>query len=71
MTLGWQDFRFYDDYEIIMYAADKNYKDFFITYQNVVELDGNFHEPKFNIEGDGIGVFGSIIADTVSCRVIR
>jgi len=71
MTLGWQDFRFYDDYEIIMYAADKNYKDFFITYSNVMELDGNFHEPKFNIEGDGLGVFGSIIADTVRCRVVR
>jgi len=71
MTLGWQDFRFYDDYEIIMYAADKNYKDFHITYRNVMELDGNFHEPKFNIEGDGIGVFGSIIADTVRCRVIQ
>jgi hypothetical protein len=71
MTLGWYDFRFYDEYEIIMYAADKNYKDFFITYREVMELDGNFHEAKFNIEGDGIGVFGSIIADTVSCRVVQ
>jgi hypothetical protein len=71
MILGWQDFRFYDDYDIILYAADKNYKDFFITYRNVMELDGNFHEAKFNIKGDGIGVFGSMIADTVRCRVIQ
>ena len=71
ISLGWNEFQFYDEYRIILYAADKNYKDFLISYGNVMEMDGNFHEAKFNIEGDGIGVFGSIIADTVMCRVMK
>ncbi len=71
IALGWNEFNFYDDYTIIMYAADENYKDFFFTYRNVMEMDGNFHEARFNIEGDGIGVFGSMVADTVTCRVTR
>ncbi len=33
-------------------------------------MDGNFHEAKFNIDGDGIGVFGSVIADTVYVDVV-
>ena len=30
-----------------------------------LEEDGNFHEPVFSIEGDGIGYFGSAVPDTV------
>ena len=71
MNLPWYTFNFYDHYRIIVYASDDNYKDFFMTYQQVMEMDGNFHEAKFNIEGDGIGVFGSVIADTVYVDVVR
>jgi len=71
MTLGWQNFNFYGQYRIIIYACDENYKDYFLTYRNVMEIDGNFHEAKYNIDGDGIGVFGSFIADTVYVEVIR
>ena len=41
----------------------------FQTYKNVQEFDGNFHEPRINIQGDGIGIFGSAIADTVFLKV--
>jgi hypothetical protein len=69
MTLGWEVFNFYDQYRVIIYAADDNYKDYLITHNDVMEMNGNFHEAKFNIEGDGIGVFGSIITDTVYVEV--
>jgi len=65
MHLLWNNFRFYHDYEIVMMAGDKNYKDFYMTYDNVQEMDGNYHEPRFHLEGDGIGVFGSVVTDTV------
>ncbi len=67
----WFDLWFYTRYEIIIYAADNNYKEFLQTYDEVQEEDGNFHEAKFNIDGDGIGVFGSVVADTVYIEVLR
>jgi hypothetical protein len=69
ISFGWEVFRVYDQYRIIIYAGDENYKDYLMTHNNVMEMNGNFHEPKFNIDGDGIGVFGSIIADTVYVEV--
>ena len=65
VPLDWFTIWFYGRYRVIIYAADKNFYDYFITAQNVMELDGNFHEPKMHIEGDGIGVFGSAVTDTV------
>lgn len=62
---------FYSDYRAIVYAADRNFKDFLQTHEQVQEIDGNFHEPAFHIEGDGIGVFGSAIADTTFFTVLR
>ena len=67
----WNSLRFYCKYEVIVYASDENYMSFLQTYNDVQEPDGNFHEPRFNIEGDGIGVFGSTIADTVYIEVLR
>lgn len=61
----WFDTWFYGDYRVIIYAADKNFADYVITNKSVQEMDGNFHEPKLHFEGDGIGIFGSAIADTV------
>ncbi len=71
MRIGWFNFYFYGDYEIIVYAVDRNYKEFLQTFSRVQEFDGNFHEAKFNFEGDGIGVFGSAISDTIYVTVIR
>ena len=67
----WFALWFYGRYEIITYAADRNYKEFLQTYNDVQEPDGNFHEPKFHFDGDGIGVFGSLIADTVYVKVLK
>jgi len=67
----WNSLRFYCRYEVIIYAADENYMTFMQTYDDVQEEDGNFHEPKFNIEGDGIGVFSSMIADTAYIEVLK
>jgi uncharacterized protein DUF4249 len=70
-TVFWANLWFFDNYEIIMYATDDNYREFVQTYNDVQEDDGNFHEAIFNIEGDGIGVFGSMIADTAYIEVLR
>ena len=49
----------------------KNYMQFLQTWDDVKEPDGNYHEPKFNFEGDGIGVFGSVVADTTYLTVTK
>jgi hypothetical protein len=70
-NLDWIHFWFYGDYRVVVYAGDDNYRNFLITYKTVQEFDGNFHEPNMKLEGDGIGVFASVIADTVYLRVMR
>jgi hypothetical protein len=62
---------FYSSYIVIAYACDENFKDFILTAPNVQEIDGNFHEPVEIFQGDGIGVFGSAIADTLSFTIIK
>lgn len=69
--ISWLDLWFYGTYRIVVYAGDKNYHHFMATYGDVQEMDGNFHEPKFYIDGDGIGYFGSAIADTIYVNVAR
>jgi len=69
--IEWFHLWFYSRYRIIGYAGDKNMKNYYLTHANVQEMDGNLHEPAFNIEGDGIGVFGSAIADTFYFEVLR
>jgi hypothetical protein len=71
IRIYWFDLWFYTEYQIIVYAADENYREFLLTYNMVREEDGNFHEPLFNVEGDGIGVFGSVVADTTRLVVTR
>lgn len=71
LRMFWFDFYFYTDYEIIVYAVDENYRKYLQTFQNTQEFDGNFHEAEFSFEGDGIGVFGSIIPDTTYVTVTR
>lgn len=65
IAIDWFSVWFYGRYRVIIYAADKNFYDFFITAKSVMELDGNFHAPNMHIDGDGIGVFGSAVTDTV------
>ncbi len=67
----WFAFWFYGEHEIVVYAADPNYASFIQTHEEVQEADGNFHEPQFSIEGDGIGYFGSALVDSVRVRVLR
>ena len=67
----WLDIWFYGNYRLIVYAGDQNFKDFILTHNSVMEMDGNFHEPKLHIDGDGIGVFGSAVSDTVYFKVIK
>ncbi len=62
---------FYGTYTVVAYACDQNFKDYILTNPNVQEVDGNFHEPVETFQGDGIGVFGSAIADTVKFTVVR
>ena len=71
IEMFWPYFMFYDEYQIITMACDVNYKEFLQTYNDVQEEDGNFHEAKFNIEGDGIGVFGAVVTDTLYVSVIQ
>jgi hypothetical protein len=69
--IEWDKFWFYSNFEIILLACDKNFKEYFLTIDRLMEVDGNYHEPLLNFEGDGLGVFGSYIADTLYCRVIK
>ncbi|MBN1406768.1 MAG: DUF4249 family protein [Calditrichaceae bacterium] len=71
VQMFWPYFNFYDDYQIITMACDINYKEFLQTYDSVQEEDGNFHEAKYNIQGDGIGVFGSVVMDTLYVKVTK
>ena len=64
-NIEWMELWFYGKYRTIMYAGDQNFKDYFITINQLQEMDGNYHEPKLHFEGDGIGIFGSYIADTL------
>ncbi len=70
-SIRWRALQFYGRYRAIIYAADGNFKDFFLTHSTTQELDGNFHAPAFHMEGDGVGVFGSAIADTVFFEVLN
>ena len=63
-TVEWFHMWFMGRYRVIAYAGDDNMKNYYLTHANVVEMDGNLHEPEMNITGDGIGIFGSAIADT-------
>jgi hypothetical protein len=71
MDVFWFNLWFYTCYEIVVYAADENYARFIQTFEDVQEEDGNFHEPVFSVDGDGIGYFGSAIADTVYLEITR
>jgi len=70
LTIEYYHTFFYGWYRVVAYAGDKNFKDYYLTHANVMEMDGNLHEPKFHFAGDGIGVFGSAIADTFYFKIL-
>lgn len=61
---------FYSSYRVIIYAGDKNFRDYVITAKRVREFDGNFHEPVMNFSGDGIGIFASAVKDTAYFTIV-
>ncbi|MBN8705423.1 MAG: DUF4249 family protein [Bacteroidetes bacterium] len=67
--LEWYLFNFYGNYRIVIFATDLAAKNFLLTHKDVQDTDGNFVEPKMNISGDGIGVFGSAITDTMFIEI--
>ena len=71
MSVFWWDVWFYGRHEIVVYAADPNWAHFLQTFDDLKELDGNFHEPQFEFEGAGFGYFGSAIPDTAFIEILR
>lgn len=69
--LFWFFLTFYGPYRVTIYAGDRNFQDFVETYDQVQDIDGNFYEPVFHIDGDGIGVFASFVADTTGFTILR
>ena len=71
MDVFWWDVWFYGEHRVTIFAADDNYRRFLQTFDDAEEEDGNFHEPVFALEGDGIGYFGSALVDSVSLTITR
>lgn len=69
VEIAWMHIWFYGQYRVIVYAGDQNFRNFSTTNQELQEMDGNFHAPIVDIQGDGIGVFGSAIADTLTFTI--
>ncbi len=71
MEISWFQIWFYGPYRLVLYAGDENFYHFYNTHRNVQNVDGNLHEPIFHIDGDGIGVFGSAVIDTLSLNILK
>ena len=69
VEIEWARIWFYSKYRVIVYAGDQNFRNFSTSNQELQEMDGNFHTPIIDIQGDGIGVFASAIADTLTFTV--
>jgi hypothetical protein len=67
--IEWSNFNFVSRYRVMVLAVDKNYKDYFYTVNDIQDIDGSFVHPQFHFEGDGIGIFGSAVADTIFFEV--
>jgi hypothetical protein len=71
LEYSWFQMWFYGPYRLVLYAGDENFYHFYATHRTVQSIDGNLHEPLFHIEGDGIGVFGSAVIDTLSLNILK
>ena len=69
VEVSWYYLNFKSKYRAIIFAGDQNYKDYYGTYGQVQDFDGNIDEPKFHINGEGIGIFGSLTTDTTFFEV--
>lgn len=66
-----QNLLFSTSYRIIGYAGDKNFKDYFYTVDNMLQLDGNYIKPIMHFTNDGIGIFGSAVKDKLTLRIVN
>jgi hypothetical protein len=71
IEISWFQLWFYSPYRLVLYAGDENFYHFFSTHRSVQSVDGNLHQPLFHIDGDGIGVFGSAVIDTLSLNILK
>jgi hypothetical protein len=71
LEYSWFQMWFYGPYRLVLYAGDENFYHFYATHRSVQSVDGNLHEPLFHIQGDGIGVFGSAVIDTLSLNILK
>jgi len=69
IEINWFLIWFYGRHRLLLYAGDQNFFHFYNTHRSVQEIDGNLHEPLFDIDGEGIGVFGSAVTDTVYLNI--
>jgi hypothetical protein len=70
-TLDWNYIEFYGRHLITVYTGDQNFANFNLKPKVVQDLEGNLTPAKSDIEGDGIGVFASVIADTAYFKVLK
>ena len=64
-------FIYYGLQRLIITTGDINFLDYITQPQEMVDVDGNYFEPKHHINGNGIGVFGSMISDTVEVTLLK
>lgn len=70
-SLDWFDFFFYGKYRLTLYAGNEDFNNYFQTASNTQEMDGNFHHPRFNIKGDGIGYFAAAKKFSIEYYLIK
>lgn len=70
-TIDWNHIEFYGRHSITVYTGDQNFVNFNLKPKVVQDLEGNLTPAKSDIEGDGIGVFASVIADTGYFKVLK
>ena len=71
IEISWFQLWFYGPYRLVLYAGDENFYHFFRTHRSVQSVDGNLHEPLFHVDGDGIGVFGSAVIDSLTLNILK
>jgi hypothetical protein len=65
------DFLYWGRQRFTIYAGDINFRDYITKPKEVTDVDGNQFEPKYHIDGKGIGVFGSMASDTVEVMLYK
>lgn len=63
-------FAYHGAQRFIVTTGDKNFYDYINLPREVVDVDGNHFEPKYHVSGQAIGVFGSIVSDTVEVMLL-